>query len=243
MAAWLYHRRMPEELNRVVVDHVSTLLFAPDQAACDNLRAEGRAEAQICLVGSSSIDAVQRNQAFAATARILERMELLPHDYLVLTLHRAENTLPDQLPGILQALNQLADSYQIVFPVHPRTAAAIAQQGLQLAPNMRTCQPLGYLDMLKLVSNARALLTDSGGLQEESAVLGVPALLLRNETEWRYLVDAGVNVLIGTSFAAIRDGTREWLAPAALAKLQAARTPLWPGASERVAARIAAYAG
>ena len=95
--------------------------------------------------------------------------------------------------------------------------------------------------MLKLVGNARALLTDSGGLQEESAVLGVPALLLRNETEWRYLVEAGVNVLIGTSFAAIRDGSREWLAPTALAQLRSAHAPIWPGASERVAARIDAY--
>jgi UDP-N-acetylglucosamine 2-epimerase len=238
-----FNRRMPEELNRVVVDHLAALLFAPDQTACDNLRNEGLPEDQIHLVGSSSIDAVRRNQSLAADAPILERMELAAGGYLMLTMHRAENTEPQHLPNILRALAAIAEEYPIIFPIHPRTAGAIEQQGLRLASNIRTCEPLGYLDTLKLAGNARALLTDSGGLQEEAAALGTPALILRNETEWRYLIDAGVHMLIGNSFDSISAGARDWLQPTGLAQLRAATAPLWPGASERACAAISAFLG
>jgi UDP-N-acetylglucosamine 2-epimerase len=236
-----FNRRMPEELNRVIVDHLAALLFAPDQAACANLRNEGLPEAQIHLVGSNSIDAVQRNQALAVDAPILDRMELTGGEYLMLTMHRAENTAPQQLPDILRGLAAIAEECPIIFPIHPRTASAIEQQGLRLSPNIRTCEPLGYLDTLKLAGNARALLTDSGGLQEEAAALGTPALILRNETEWRYLVDAGVHMLIGNSFDSISAGARDWLRPEGLAQLQASHAPIWPGASERACAAIATY--
>ena len=228
-----FNRRMPEELNRVVVDHLATLLLAPDTAAQQNLLTEGIPAGQVHLVGSSSIDAVRRNRAFAEDAPILDRLELAPGGYLALTLHRAENTEPDRLPGIVRALNGIAGDLPIVFPVHPRTAAALARQGLQLAPGVHTCEPLGYLDTLKLVDNALALLTDSGGLQEEAAALGTPALILRNETEWRYLVDAGMHVLAGNSYESIAEGARRWLQPDALARLRSVEAPIWPGASER----------
>lgn len=236
-----FNRHMPEELNRVIVDHLATLLFAPDDAACANLLAEGRPETSIAVVGSSSIDAVQRNQAFASEAPILEQLDLAPGSYLVLTLHRAENTHPNRLPGMVRALNQLAEQHLLVFPIHPRTATALAQQGLALHPAMRICQPLGYLAMLRLVGAARALLTDSGGLQEEAAALGTPALVLRNETEWRYLIDSGANVLVGTDEASIRQGCATWLQPDALASLRMATPALWPGASARVAALVADF--
>ncbi len=236
-----FNRRMPEELNRVVVDHLAALLFAPDQAACDNLRNEGLPEQQIHLVGSSSIDAVRRNQPLAADAPILDRMELTSGEYLMLTMHRAENTEPQHLPDILRALAVIAEAYPIIFPIHPRTASAIEQQGLRLSPRIRTCEPLGYLDTLKLAGNARALLTDSGGLQEEAAALSTPALILRNETEWRYLIDAGVHMLIGNTYDSIIDGARDWLGPEGLAQLQAVQALLWPGAGERACAAMAAF--
>ena len=236
-----FNRRMPEELNRVVVDHLAALLFAPDQSACDNLRNEGIPEAQIHLIGSSSIDAVRRNQPLSAAAPILDRMELAAGEYLMLTMHRAENTEPQRLPDILRALGAIAELFPIIFPIHPRTAGAIEQQGLRLAPHIRTCEPLGYLDTLKLAGNACALLTDSGGLQEEAAALGTPALILRNETEWRYLIDAGVHMLVGNTYASITAGARDWLQEAGLAQLRAAHAPIWPGASERACAAIAGF--
>jgi UDP-N-acetylglucosamine 2-epimerase (non-hydrolysing) len=236
-----FNRAMPEELNRVVVDHLATLLLAPDAAAERNLLNEGLPPERIVTVGSSSIDAVRRNQRFAESSSILRRLELEPGAYLALTLHRAENTAPETLPGIVRALGEIAAEVPIIFPIHPRTAAALERDGLRLAPGIRVCEPLGYLDTLRLVGAARALLTDSGGLQEEAAALGTPALILRNETEWRYLVDAGVHRLVGNSYEALRDGLRAALAPEALAALRAAEAPLWPGASERACAAMARY--
>jgi UDP-N-acetylglucosamine 2-epimerase len=170
-------------------------------------------------------------------------MELTPGSYLAMTLHRAENTDPAVLPGMLAALAQIAEEQTLVFPVHPRTAAAMRQQGLELPRRIRACEPLGYLDTLKLVGNASALLTDSGGLQEEAAVLGTPVLLLRKETEWRYLVDAGVAVLIGNTTDSITQGVRTWLQPAGLAQLRSAKAPFWSGAGVRAADAMAAYLG
>jgi UDP-N-acetylglucosamine 2-epimerase (non-hydrolysing) len=238
-----FNRRMPEELNRIVVDHLSALLLAPDEAANRNLRAEGISTDQIRLTGSSAIDAVRRNQRFAESSTILNQLELEPGRYLALTLHRAENTAPEILPGVIQALAEIAKEQQIVFPVHPRTAAALRQQGLTLSPKIRACDPLGYLDTLKLVNNAQILLTDSGGLQEEAAALGTPALILRNETEWSYLVDAGVHVLIGNNYESIVSGVQTALKPDVLANLRSITAPLWPGADERACTAILEYLG
>jgi UDP-N-acetylglucosamine 2-epimerase (non-hydrolysing) len=239
-----FNRAMPEELNRVVVDHLSALLLAPDAAARHNLLAEGLPPGQVKLIGSSAIDAVRRNWPLAEAATILDRLELAADEYLALTLHRAENTAPERLPGIVSALNQLATRHVIVFPVHPRTAQALATQGLALSRRIRSCEPLGYLDMLRLVGSAGALLTDSGGLQEEAAVLGTPALVLRNETEWRYLVDAGTHILVGNTEESIAAGGSHWLQPDALARLRSADVPLWHGAAGRALEAIeAALAG
>lgn len=236
-----FNRRMPEELNRVIVDHLAALLLAADETANRNLLAEGLPAERIHVIGSTAIDAVDRNRGFAEQSPILDRMELAPGEYLALTMHRAENTTPETLPGMLRALEELSESHTIVFPVHPRTTAALRQQGLALPPRVRACEPLGYLDTLRLVGSARALLTDSGGLQEEAAVLGTPALLLRNETEWRYLIDAGVHVLIGNTYESITAGAREWLRPQGLESLRAAKAPIRSGAAARAVDAIANY--
>ena len=234
-----FNRAMPEELNRVVVDHLSSLLCAPDIRSVDYLRAEGIPDSQIAMVGSTAIDACTRNRQFMGQSNILADLKLTPGDYLVLTLHRAENTVPELLPGILAALHALAADHTIIFPVHPRTAAAITAQGLQVSSLIRTCAPLGYIDMLRLLSAARAALTDSGGLQEEAAVLGVPTLILRNETEWQKLVDAGIHTLAGNRPASIRMAARVALSNEGLNIARSRPLRLASGASERICTLIA----
>jgi UDP-N-acetylglucosamine 2-epimerase (non-hydrolysing) len=234
-----FNRAMPEELNRVLVDHLSTLLCAPDAAAVSHLRAEGIAGPRVALVGSTGVDACVRARPLAARSTLLERLGLGPGGYLACTLHRAENTVPAVLPGLLAALGALAAAEPIVFPVHPRTAAALAAQGLTLPRGVIACEPLGYLDMLRLVGEARALLTDSGGLQEEAAVLGTPALILRRETEWQALVESGIHALAGTTPDEILACAAWALEPAALARART-RGGLQQGASLRIAELVGA---
>ncbi len=234
-----FNRAMPEELNRVLVDHISTLLCAPDAAAVGHLLAEGIPAQQVALVGSTSIDACERARGLAGRSNIIERLALLPGAYLALTLHRAENTTPEALPGILAALAELAAAEPVVFPIHPRTAAALQAQGLHLPPGVRPCEPLGYLDTLRLVGEARALLTDSGGLQEEAAVLGTPALILRQETEWQALVDAGIHTLAGTSPETILAAASVALRPEALAAARRRPLALRRGASQQICELVA----
>lgn len=238
-----FNRAMPEEQNRIIIDHIADLLLAADAIAAENLRREGLPDERVRVIGSTAIDAALCHKDRAEHAPILEQLGLDPGSYLALTLHRAENTIPDVLPGIVRALNELAEEQTIVFPVHPRTEVALNRQGLKLSPRLRTCKPIGYLDTLRLVGAARALLTDSGGLQEEAAVLGTPLLIVRNETEWRYLIDAGVAVLIGNEYGTIITGVRTWLAPQGLARLRANPAPVRAGAAERTVAELAALVG
>lgn len=234
-----FNRAMPEELNRVVVDHLAALLCAPDAASVGHLRAEGIADGRVAMVGSTAIDACERARPLAARATILEQLGLAPGSYLALTLHRAENTTPEILPGMLAALAELAAAEPIVFPVHPRTAAALKAQALSLPAGVIPCEPLGYLDTLRLVGAARALLTDSGGLQEEAAVLGTPALILRRETEWQSLVEAGFHTLAGNTPATILPAAARALTPDALAAARQRPSGLHRGASRRICDLVA----
>jgi UDP-N-acetylglucosamine 2-epimerase (non-hydrolysing) len=197
----------PEEINRMLIDRMSTWLFAPDEAARGHLLAEGLETDKIRVVGSTTVDACRRHARLADSRSIVSRLKLSPQEYLVLTLHRAENTQPDVLNGILKAVNALSRIWPIIFPIHPRTLRVLAGED-PFNSNVTVIDPLRYLDMLKLVSSARALLTDSSSLQEEAALLGTPALILRNETEWRYLIDAGVNALVGNTYQSLMD--RAW---------------------------------
>jgi len=230
-----FDRFMPEELNRIIVDHVAVLLLAADAVALRNLRAEGLPGDRIHVIGSTAIDAVQNARARAKNSSVVERLGLRAGEYLAVTVHRARNTTPETLPGILEALGHLAEEHSVVFPVHPRTVSAMREQGLSVPPAVMVTEPLGYLDTLKLVGDARALLTDSGGLQEESAVLGTPTLIVRFETEWEYLVDAGVHKLIGNTRESIRAGARRWLTPEALAGIRATPAPIVSGAARKAA--------
>jgi len=203
-----FNRRMPEEINRVLTDHIADLLFCPTQTAVDNLAAEG-VVAGVHNVGDVMYDAVLHNGTLAAArSQILEGLGVQPGAYLMATLHRPRNTDdPDRLRAILEAFEIVGEP--IVFAAHPRTQKAILKQGQRVPPNVRLTDPVGYLDMLQLEQQARATLTDSGGVQKEAYFFGVPCITLREETEWVETVRTGWNRLVGADrdeiVAAVRD--------------------------------------
>jgi UDP-GlcNAc3NAcA epimerase len=190
-----FNRRMPEEINRVVADHVSTLLFCPTKTAVDNLNAEGITRG-VHLVGDVMYDvtliAVKRAQERSG---ILQRLGVAAKTYAVATIHRAENTDdPERFARVLDWLGREGRTSQIIMPVHPRTRKLIIGNGVELA-GVRLIEPLGYLDMSLLLHNATAVFTDSGGLQKEAYFHRVPCVTLREETEWVETIEAGWNRL------------------------------------------------
>ncbi len=198
-----FDRRMPEEVNRVVADHLSTWLFAPSQVSMRQLASEGITEG-VHDVGDIMADSVR---LFAPLARersdVLARLGIKPGEYFAATVHRAANTDDaERLAGILEGLS--STPRPVVLPLHPRTRAAIRRHGLQAAVEsqdgkLTITEPLGYLDILQLQQNAAAILTDSGGIQKEAYYLGVPCITLRDETEWVETVEAGWNRLVGVN--------------------------------------------
>ncbi len=202
-----FNRSMPEELNRIVADHLSTLLFAPSEASRRQLASEG-IERGVHVVGDIMLDAVLTHRSRAAErSRLPEALGLRGGEYFVATLHRAENVdSPGRLARILDALNRL--DRPVVLPLHPRTASRVREHGLTPGANVRLVDPLGYLDMLQLSSQSACILTDSGGLQKEAYFLGVPCVTLREETEWVETVETGWNVLAGSDTDAIVSAAR-----------------------------------
>ncbi|NQS77195.1 MAG: UDP-N-acetylglucosamine 2-epimerase (non-hydrolyzing) [Methanoculleus bourgensis] len=193
-----FDRRMPEEINRVLTDHCSDLLFCPTKTAVENLAAEG-ITGGVHLVGDVMVDAMNYNRAVAEErSRILEAVGVRPGEYLVITVHRPSNT--DSQENMVAILGALAEAgMPVVFPVHPRTRNYLGRYGLlaKMPENVLVTEPLGYLDMLHLMAHAAKILTDSGGVQKEAYMLGVPCITLRENTEWVETVEAGWNVLVG----------------------------------------------
>lgn len=191
-----FDRRMPEEVNRVVTDHLSALLLCPSRQATENLAVEG-ITAGVRIVGDVMLDAFQDALGRAVqTSTILKRVELTPGGYLLATVHRAENTDdPARLRAIIDALGRTGEP--VVLPLHPRTRKVLDQVVTDLPSGVRLIDPVGYLDMLVLEKSSRLILTDSGGVQKEAYWLGVPCITLRDQTEWVETVDAGWNVLVG----------------------------------------------
>ena len=203
---------MPEELNRMVVDRVSGLLFAPTEVAVANLRREGMIEG-VRQVGDVMLDA---NLHLAPLARersqALARAEVEPGRYLLLTLHREANVQPQTLARIGEALRRLDEP--VVFPAHPRTSAALGAEGIDLGAGVTLLPPAGYLDFAALASQARAILTDSGGVQKEAYWYGVPCVTLRETTEWVETLEHGWNRLAGSDPDRIVTAVRDAAMPA-----------------------------
>lgn len=207
-----FDRAMPEEVNRILTDALSDWLFVTEPSGEENLRREGVAAERIHLVGNVMIDTLLANVEKARGRDTLGRFGLEPRAYAALTLHRPSNVDdPDQLRALFDVLEEIHEEIPVVFPVHPRTQAAIESRLGGRAPKLRMTEPLGYLDFLRLLSDARLVLTDSGGIQEETTVLGVPCLTLRENTERPVTVQQGTNQIVGTDPATIRTEVRKIL--------------------------------
>jgi len=221
-----FNRRMPEELNRIVTDHLSHVLFAATPHDLSNLGLEGLV-GRAHLVGSTGVEACFRNSSKARLkSGILKRLGVQPKQFGLVTIHRVENTTEKSvLTHILAALSEISKRIPIVFPVHPRTARVLGELGIPWPGDVQRAPPLGYLDFLALLSDAAFVLTDSGGVQEEAAVLGIRCFTLRDETEWTYTLDAGINTLVGTDPNRIATAVKDFLEADSTVD---AITPRWP---------------
>jgi UDP-N-acetylglucosamine 2-epimerase (non-hydrolysing) len=196
-------RTMPEEINRILTDHLAEYLFTTSTDADQNLLAEGIPAGKIHFTGNVMIDTLRKYEAQARSRRTAEGMGLIPRGYALLTLHRPSNVDDPQAFGrILEGLEAILPRIPIVFPIHPRSRNRLAEFGLdarvERSTNLRLCAPLGYLGFLGLLMEARFVLTDSGGIQEETTALGVPCLTLRENTERPVTEELGTNRVIGT---------------------------------------------
>ncbi len=232
-----FDRTMPEEINRLLTDAISDLLFCTEPSAVENLRREGIADAKVFLVGNVMIDTLLKSQAKADACSILQDLGLAPQGYAVLTLHRPANVDdPSVLGRLLDAIEVVQRDMPVIFPIHPRThknieGSALANRVARMK-NLRLTEPAGYLEFLKLTASARLVLTDSGGIQEETTILKVPCLTLRETTERPITAEVGSNRVVGTDPERILSGYR------AIMKGEGRPPgipPLWDGhAAERI---------
>lgn len=193
-----FNNNMPEEINRILTDRVSRLLFCPTETAVNNLRDEGAAkwEADVHLVG----DVMQDGAIFYRDLSIQPEILNLGSAFILVTCHRAENADdPDRLLSIVNSLNDLSETIDIVFPMHPRTKSKLEDLEVSLSKNIFVIDPVGYLQMIWLIDNCKLVVTDSGGLQKEAFFFAKPCITMRDETEWTELVDNNYNILVGAS--------------------------------------------
>jgi len=232
-----YDTSMPEEQNRVLTDHLSRLLFCPTDAAKDNLKREGITKG-VHVVGDVMVDALEESRLAAEKrSRILEDLKLKKKSYQLLTVHRQSNTdVKENLLGILAAVGE--SKVPTVFPVHPRTASCLSEYGFDrmMPRNIITTRPLSHMDTIHLVANSLRVLTDSGGLQKEAYILGVPCITLRDTTEWTETVSVGWNVLVGADPKKMTQAVLEHSPPNYRPRVFGP-----PGASERIAKIIDSF--
>jgi UDP-N-acetylglucosamine 2-epimerase (non-hydrolysing) len=228
-----FDRSMPEEINRVLTDAISQWLFISEPAGVANLRREGIPEERLFLVGNVMIDTLLAMRERIEQSTILEDLGVADRGYAVLTLHRPANVDdPVTFQRLFEAIERLQREVPIIFPVHPRTAKLLAGRLPPTLTNLRLTDPLGYLAFMKLLAHARLVLTDSGGVQEETTVLGVPCLTLRNNTERPITIERGTNILVGLDpERIITTGLHALQTP----PVRREAPPLWDG---RAAARI-----
>ena len=242
-----FDRSMPEEINRTLTDAISDWLFVTEPSAIDNLRREGISESRVFFVGNVMIDTLVRYLPRARRLRAWEQFGVEPRGYVVATLHRPSNVdSAEVLAGLLEALSRVARELPVVFPVHPRTKRRIEEFGLGSDPGSNgyfMVAPLPYLQMLSLVMSARLVITDSGGLQEETTYLGVPCITARENTERPVTVLHGTNRVVGCSGAAVWQAAQEVLVSDESSSCSGP-PPLWDGrASERIARILREHIG
>ena len=198
-----FNMNMPEEVNRILTDRISNILFCPTQSAIDNLEKEGYKTLDIKIVKNG--DVMQDGALFYKDLAIKPEVELAD-EYILSTIHRAENTDdPQRLEAIFEALNEIAKEIQIVLPLHPRTKNILKTSNIELSDNISIIEPIGYLKMIYLIKNSKMIMTDSGGLQKEAFFFEKPCITLRDETEWVELIENKFNVLAGADKEKIID--------------------------------------
>ncbi|AGH97799.1 non-hydrolyzing UDP-N-acetylglucosamine 2-epimerase [Micavibrio aeruginosavorus] len=192
-----FNRKMPEEINRILTDHASDILFVPTKVAENNLKNEGVCGDHVQIVGDVMLDAARFYGDMASHgSNVMQKLSLHKGQYILATIHRAENTNDaNKIRSILKGFSACND--EIILPIHPRTQKIIGDIGVSVPSNVRVIDPVGYLDMVALEKNAKLIATDSGGVQKEAYFHGVPCITLRDQTEWVELVDAGANILVG----------------------------------------------
>jgi UDP-N-acetylglucosamine 2-epimerase (non-hydrolysing) len=208
-----FDRRMPEEINRILTDNLSEYLFAPTHTAFSNLHNE-KVQAKIYETGDLSVEVIAEAKEMASKSKIIGDLDLEPKNYIVFTMHRAENTeLDNSFLSIIKAFESLSE-FRIVFPLHPRTRKILESKNLyhqlETCKNLLIVPPTGYIDFISLVQNASKIITDSGGLQKEAYLLTVPCITIRRNTEWMETVEAGWNVLTDTNTEKIIESVRNW---------------------------------
>lgn len=231
-----FDKNMPEEINRILTDSISDFLFVTEQSGLDNLLKEGVASEKIFFVGNTMIDNLVYSLPRIANSSIVKDSGLTPGNYAVATFHRPSNVDDDEkLRELLPGLNRLSEKIDIVFPMHPRTRKNLDKNNLikEIGSRITITNPLGYLDFMALVKNARLVLTDSGGIQEETTYLRKPCITLRDSTERPVTIDLGTNFLVGSDIAeAIRTAEEILINGGKKGEIP----PLWDGnAAERIA--------
>ncbi|MHC4433137.1 MAG: non-hydrolyzing UDP-N-acetylglucosamine 2-epimerase [Planctomycetota bacterium] len=235
-----FDRSMPEEINRILTDAISDILFVTEPSGLVNLEREGIDGSRVHFVGNVMIDTLEYHKSKADHSRILGELGLQAKEYAVVTLHRPSNVDERQaLIRILDALAEIQKEITVVFPMHPRTVENLKSSRLisdiESLPNMLITQPLTYIDFLKLMSESRLVITDSGGIQEETTILGIPCLTVRENTERPVTVSEGTNVLVGTDTNKILDGYRQSIDMI----IPSSRPKFWDGrASQRIATAL-----
>jgi UDP-GlcNAc3NAcA epimerase len=208
-----FNRKMPEEVNRVVSDHVSALNLCSTDIAIRNLENEGLGATAV-LTGDVMYDCALKFRKIAERyCDPIAKFALSSGGYVLMTCHRAENTNDkERLAGIVSAVNSIAEDFTVLYPMHPRTSRFLREYGLSLSPKVQVVEPVGYLEMLLLERNAKLILTDSGGVQKEAFFYEVPCVTMRDETEWIETVDLGWNVIVGASEDAIKSAVANFAA-------------------------------
>lgn len=206
-----FNMQMPEEINRILTDRVSDLLFCPTQTAVDNLLKEGYANFGCSVIRNGDVmqdAALYYSKLSASKSDIIKRLNLEDGNFILCTVHRQENTSdPTRLKGILLALNSLHEECRVIFPMHPRTREILAEN--QFSPDFSLIDPVGYFDMIELLRHTRLVITDSGGLQKEAFFFKKHCVTVRDETEWTELVDHGFNILTGADYFRIIEGAHQ----------------------------------